>query len=246
MASSEIKNLVLGGNSYALSDELSRGKIDNLESVVSGKQATLVSGTNIKTINGNSLLGSGNITISSGTNVTVDTALSTSSTNPVQNKVVTSALNNKQAKLVSGTNIKTINGTSLLGSGDITISGGGSSSGLTNYDFVVDSRDVTSSSTQMFTFHEGARCYYTVDASVDFNIAIDANNAADNYILVHNTGSADIDILVSAVAFQDNNLSSAAIHIPQGGITVPAGNYIEISVYVNASIAVITASSTIR
>lgn len=33
----------------------------------------------------------------------------------------------KQDKLVSGTNIKTINGTSLLGSGDITIEGGGSS-----------------------------------------------------------------------------------------------------------------------
>ena len=35
---------------------------------------------------------------------------------------------NKQDKLVSGTNIKTINGNSLLGTGDITISGGG-----TNY-----------------------------------------------------------------------------------------------------------------
>ena len=35
----------------------------------------------------------------------------------------------KQDKLVSGTNIKTINGTSLLGSGDIVISGGSSSGG---------------------------------------------------------------------------------------------------------------------
>lgn len=33
--------------------------------------------------------------------------------------------NGKQDKLVSGTNIKTINGTSILGSGDIVISGGG-------------------------------------------------------------------------------------------------------------------------
>lgn len=37
------------------------------------------------------------------------------------------ALNAKQATLVSGTSIKTINGNSLLGSGDITISGGGGS-----------------------------------------------------------------------------------------------------------------------
>lgn len=39
-----------------------------------------------------------------------------------------SALTGKQATLVSGTNIKTINGSSLLGSGNITISGGGSGS----------------------------------------------------------------------------------------------------------------------
>lgn len=38
--------------------------------------------------------------------------------------------NNKQAALVSGTNIKTINNTSLLGSGNISISGGG---GTTDY-----------------------------------------------------------------------------------------------------------------
>lgn len=37
-----------------------------------------------------------------------------------------SELSNKQNTLVSGTNIKTINGNSLLGSGNITISGGGS------------------------------------------------------------------------------------------------------------------------
>ena len=36
-----------------------------------------------------------------------------------------SALNAKQDTLVSGTNIKTINGNSILGSGDMTISGGG-------------------------------------------------------------------------------------------------------------------------
>lgn len=37
------------------------------------------------------------------------------------------AINGKQSTLVSGTNLKTINGNSLLGSGDLTISGGGSS-----------------------------------------------------------------------------------------------------------------------
>lgn len=41
-------------------------------------------------------------------------------------KAITDALDTKQDALVSGTTIKTVNGNSLLGSGDITISGGGS------------------------------------------------------------------------------------------------------------------------
>ena len=43
----------------------------------------------------------------------------------LSNYATQSDLANKQDTLVSGTNIKTINGTSVLGSGDITISGGG-------------------------------------------------------------------------------------------------------------------------
>lgn len=81
-------------------------------------QPTLVSGTNIKTINGNSLLGSGNITIDSApdlssyaTKTYVDNSDTTLQTN----------INKKQDTLVSATNIKTINGTSILGTGDLAI-----------------------------------------------------------------------------------------------------------------------------
>lgn len=61
---------------------------------VSGKQDTLVSGTNIKTINNESILGSGNIDIQGGGSIDVDSVLSTTSENPVQNKVITNTLNN--------------------------------------------------------------------------------------------------------------------------------------------------------
>ena len=45
----------------------------------------------------------------------------------------------KQEKLVSGTNIKTINGQSLLGSGDVNISGGsGGGSGVYITPFTVE------------------------------------------------------------------------------------------------------------
>ena len=68
------------------------------KSEVNSKQDTLVSGTNIKTINGNSLLGSGNIEIQGGSTIAVDSSLSTTSTNPVQNKVITEALNGKASQ----------------------------------------------------------------------------------------------------------------------------------------------------
>ena len=67
-------------------------------SQLNAKQDILVSGNNIKTINGQSLLGSGNITIEGGggTSITVDAELSKTSTNPVQNSVITTALYGRQ------------------------------------------------------------------------------------------------------------------------------------------------------
>ncbi|UOF77967.1 hypothetical protein [Caudoviricetes sp.] len=50
----------------AVSHTHTQSDITNLTSDLSGKQATLVSGTNIKTINGSSVLGSGDLTISGG------------------------------------------------------------------------------------------------------------------------------------------------------------------------------------
>lgn len=73
-----------------------KGETDDL---LDEKQATLVSGTNIKTVNNNSLLGSGNISISgSGT---VDTALDTTSTNPVQNQAIATAIDDLETDITS-------------------------------------------------------------------------------------------------------------------------------------------------
>jgi hypothetical protein len=85
------------------------------------KQETLVSGTNIKTLEGQSLLGSGNIDLVKG-DVGLGNVDNTSDANKPVSTATQTALDAKQDTLVSGTNIKTINSTSLLGSGDIVIS----------------------------------------------------------------------------------------------------------------------------
>jgi hypothetical protein len=80
-----------------------------------------------RTINGQSLssnitlvtdLSSGPVTSTGGVSAIADGALTIGMVNGLSG-----ALAGKQATLVSGTNIKTVNGTSLLGSGDISVTG---------------------------------------------------------------------------------------------------------------------------
>lgn len=126
-------------NTLATKEELAT-KADT--SALSSKQDTLVSGTNIKTINGETILGSGNLVIQSGTSNWDDiqgkpqfAEVATSGNyNDLINKptipdvsdlATKQEIAGKQDTLVSGTNIKTINGNSVLGAGDITIQAGG-------------------------------------------------------------------------------------------------------------------------
>ena len=92
---------------------------EEISAAVSGKQDTLISGTSIKTINNESLLGSGNITIEAAG--TVDQTIISGSTNAVAGGAVYDGLAGKQATLVSGTNIKTVGNTTVLGSGNIAL-----------------------------------------------------------------------------------------------------------------------------
>lgn len=77
---------------------------------------------------------------------------------------------NKQETLISGNNIKTINGTSILGSGDITISGDGSSVDLSNY----ITKDNTAEYTPTEDYNPATKLY--VDETVSNGISnIDEN-----------------------------------------------------------------------
>lgn len=86
---------------------------------LAGKQDKLTAGTGIS-INGNTI--SCTVSGGSGGTVTVDSTLSSTSANPVQNKVIYSALQGKQNTLTAGTGIS-ISGNTI----SCTVSGGGSS-----------------------------------------------------------------------------------------------------------------------
>jgi hypothetical protein len=129
---------VLTGLSLATSSVISAtdtvlvalGKLQaQVTSLSSSKQDNLVSGTNIKTVNTQSILGSGDITIGGSAAWGGITGTLSTQTD------LQSALNAKQNTLVSATNIKTINGASVLGSGDLTVTGSG---GISNNQSIVN------------------------------------------------------------------------------------------------------------
>ena len=122
----------------ALKTALSLNSVDNTsdankpissatQTALDAKQATLVSATNIKTINSTTILGSGNISVAPATAINA-TAIATGVVDNTEFEYlngVTSAIqtqiDSKQATLVSATNIKTINSTTILGSGNIAV-----------------------------------------------------------------------------------------------------------------------------
>ena len=117
----------------------------DLQNALNAKQDTLVSGINIKTLEGQSLLGSGNIDLSKS-DVGLGNVDNTSDANKPVSTATQTALNAKQATLVSGTNIKTIEGQSLLGSGNIDLAK--ADVGLGNVDNTSDANKPISTATQ--------------------------------------------------------------------------------------------------
>lgn len=104
--------------------------VTGLQTALDGKEATITAGTSAQYYRGDktfqtldkTAVGLANVDNTSDANKPVSTATQT-------------ALNAKQETLVSGTNIKTINGDSILGSGNLVVSGGG---GITNSQSIVN------------------------------------------------------------------------------------------------------------
>ena len=117
-----VANITKGDDIWVVEGQDASGLVDadTLEGhPASYFQQALVSGTNIKTLNSESLLGSGDIVLTK-TSIGLDKVDNTSDLNKPISTATQTALNKKQDTLVSGTNIKTVHGQSVLGSGDIS------------------------------------------------------------------------------------------------------------------------------
>lgn len=221
-----------------------------------GKQAALVSGTNIKTVQSNSLLGSGNIKITgsdietggiqpTGVNDDVSSVLAYllgeldniptkvsdltndagyitgyTETDPVFTASAAHGItasdisnwNSKQAALVSGTNIKTINGSSLLGSGNFGL--------VSKSDFGTDYNNIILAGNTSCTINcsgwegeFGANCVASVNAykfdntnEVYEGVIVDWHIGAGGTIVVSIASAVDYDIAVQVLLAQGSGI----------------------------------------
>lgn len=140
--------------------------------------------------------------------------------------------NSKQDALVSGTNIKTINGNTLLGSGDVTISGGG-------LGYTLSVQALTSSPADGATIYFGqlpkaptttpniSKVYIPKDGTITraqiycYSGTAGTNQAWSGYVRLNNT--TDTLIATLSVATNERVFSNSSL-----SIAVVAGDYIEI------------------
>lgn len=185
MPSTEIKTLTFvtsdGNVTFNLNDTSARSLIDALQTLVNGKQDTLVSGSSIKTINGASVLGSGNLNI---------TAVANSDFNHTTNTAV---------------------------SGSVTV-----------------------------TFAANSRCSAMLSTSSDLSIAFIVENRSDNYLWIRNTGNSDIDVTISSVRASSAEAALSDVFVPEDGITVPSGCVCEIGVIRNPDGVFITSRNDLK
>lgn len=209
---------------------ITQAQVQNLVTDLSGKQTTLVSGETIKTINGTTVLGSGDIVVGAGGGISQqtlnDTAAAIRSAIPIvtgtntgdnaTNTQYSGLAASKQDVLVSATNIKTINGTSVLGSGDIVVGSGSSPIRVFLPDNVINNNGVANTLADVtgLTFPVVAGSRYAFKVVIVYNSA--ATTTGSRWVI---NGPAATDMSytsqypTSATAIT-NNTSLAGYNLP--------------------------------
>lgn len=151
---------------------------------------------------------SGNVTTALGYTPVNPTAISNINNTSDANKPVSTAqqtaLDAKQATLVSGTNIKTINGASLLGSSDIAISGASTTTFL-NLASNFSSTIVTEAAVTGWTFAVTSGKQYRIEIIASYQTAATTTGGELGFFLTASgagtiRGFAEADIVSTAAA----------------------------------------------
>ena len=158
----------------------------------------------------------------SGGGGVIDSSLSPTSGNAVANSAIYAALSGKQESLVSGTNIKTINGQSLLGSGDIQIQGGSGGGGTVTSITLTQGEGITVSNSGSAITVSGSR---TISISSDYQTKINNGNVAygwGNHATAGYASASDLSSLLSRVTSIEDWFeivtvgTQSALHVKQG------------------------------
>ena len=133
--------------------------------------------------------------------------LKTSSDLTTTSKQIVGAINevnalakSKQDALTSGTNIKTVNGQSLLGSGDIAISGGGSG------DVIKAGNNVFTGNNTFTTFVRFSRGIELTNANEEVHYYLDLDSNTNKFRI---SDDSDMDVEVTGVDTPIQNNSAA-------------------------------------
>ena len=140
-------------------------------------------------------------------------------------------VNGKQDTLVSGTNIKTVNGNSLLGSGDITIEGGGSDI-TAQYYSATNGVQLSKDSTNLLSFAPGDNITFANSGSEDTPIiTISATgggtggNGTETYDFKGTSRCAELtyDVVKEGVILQ--NITLSGMNITTNGVLITLAKF---------------------
>lgn len=162
--------------------------------------------------------------------------------------VLTAAVAGKQATLVSGTSIKTINGLSLLGSGNLSLSGVGIDSSLTQAQIETAETGGTLTVGAMYRASDDpTKWYYATAINAAYLVANESNLAALLLALGYAAGYDQLDTagiggalnpaLLAGIVGGAQYASPKYIHqsAPEITVTVPAGTFTGVTVSNNGS-----------